>query len=188
VKRQSKGIRKSSRHRRSKSKSNGSNITTIEQFYALPERDQEIVLLLPKGVSLMKENDISASAAARALWIPPREFISRARSALRTLKNGRYVAKRNDHLFRPVIVVSKSRGPIEVATTDSREASIAGKHSSAVERYLETGDDSALRRLPRNYIIDAQGNRIELLTDTDELDRLGSAGELSFESLYLRSR
>jgi hypothetical protein len=27
-----------------------------------------------------------------------------------------------------------------------------------------------------------------LLTDLDELDRLGSEGELSFESLYKRSR
>jgi len=87
-----------------------------------------------------------------------------------------------------VIVVSESKGPIEVATNDSREASIAGKHSAAVQRYLETGDDSALRRLPRNYVIDAEGNRVALLTDLDELDRLGSAGELSFESLYPRSR
>jgi hypothetical protein len=86
-----------------------------------------------------------------------------------------------------VIVVSEN-GPVEVATRNFREASIAGKHSSAVERYIYTGDDSALRRLPRNYIIDAQGKRIELLTDLDELDRLGSEGELSFESLYKRSR
>jgi hypothetical protein len=97
------------------------------------------------------------------------------------------VPKRNDHLFRPVIVVSHE-GPVEVATNNFREASIAGKHSAAVQRYLETGDDSALRQLPRNFIIDAQGNRVELLTDLDELDRLGSEGELSFESLYVRSR
>ena len=187
MKRRSKGIRKNSRRRRSKPKSNAWIITTIEEFYDLPERDQEILLLLPKAVSLMKENDISASAAARAAWIPPRDFISRARSALRKIKNGRYVAKSNDDLFRPVIVVS-NKGPVEVATRNFREASKAGQHSAAVQRYLETGDDSALLRFKGKYIIDAQGNRIELLTDTDELDRLGSAGELSFESLYLRGR
>lgn len=188
MKRRSKGILKRSRRRRSKPKSNPSNkITTIEQFYALPERDQELLLLLPKPVSLMKENDISASAAARASWIPPRDFISRARSALRKLKNGRYVAKSDDHLFRPVIVVS-SNGPVEVATRSFREASKAGQHSSAVQRYLETGDDSALRPFKGKHITDAQGNRVPLLTDTDELDELGSVGELSFESLYLRSR
>jgi hypothetical protein len=58
-----------------------------------------------------------------------------------------------------------------------------------VERYLgEMGDDSALRRLPRNYIVDAEGNHVALLTDVDELDRLGNRGELSFESLYVRGR
>jgi hypothetical protein len=91
-------------------------------------------------------------------------------------------------LLRVVIVVSESKGPVEIATRGSREASKAGKHSAAVHRYLETGDDSALRRFQRQFIIDAQGNRISLLTDEDELDRLGSAGELSFESLYARSR
>jgi len=159
----------------------------MEQFLALPERDQEIILALPKAVSLMREKDISASAAARALWIPPRVFIDRGRSALRRLKNGQYVARSNDHLFRPVIVISNN-GPVEVATRNFREASLAGQHSSAVERYLETGDDSALRRLPRNYIIDAEGNRVTLLTDLDELDRLGNRGELSFETLYVRGR
>jgi hypothetical protein len=89
-------------------------------------------------------------------------------------------------LVRVVIVVSETKGPVEVATRDSREASKAGQHSSAVQRYLETGDDSALRRLQGQRIIDAQGNGVALLTDTDELDRLGSAGELSFESLYAR--
>ena len=69
-----------------------------------------------------------------------------------------------------------------------REASKAGKHSAAVQRYLETGDDRALRRFKGKYVVDAEGNRVPLLTDTDELDRLGSAGELSFESLYVRSR
>ncbi len=187
VKRQSKGIRKSSRRRRSKPKTNDWNITTIEEFLSLPEGDQEIILAMPGAVSLMKSDDLSASAAARSSWIPPRVFIGRGRSALRKLKNGRYLPKSNDHLFRPVTVVSED-GPVEVATRNFREASKAGKHSSAVERYLETGDDSALRQFRGKYIIDAQGNRVALLTDTDELDRLGSAGELSFESLYSRSR
>jgi hypothetical protein len=187
VKGQSKGVRKSSRRSRPKPKTNDWNITAIEQFFALPERDQEFILAMPGAVSLMKSDDISASAAARASGIPPRVFMDRGRPALRKLKNGRYVAKRNDNLFRPVIVVSEN-GPVEVATRSFREASKAGKHSSAVERYLETGDDSALRQFRGKYVIDAQGDRVALLTDTDELDRQGSAGELSFESLYARSR
>jgi hypothetical protein len=187
VKRRSKGIRKSSRHRRSKRRNNAWNITTIEQFFALPQSAQDMVLALPDALLLMREKDLSASAAARAAGISRSLLIHRGRSALKKLKNGRYAAKRNDHLFRPVIVVS-NEGPVEVATRNLREASRAGKHSSAVERYLYTGDDSALRRLEGQHIIDAEGNRVALLTNTDELDRLGSAGELSFESLYARSR
>jgi len=159
----------------------------MEQFLALPERRQDIILALPEAVSLMKTNHITARAASRAVGISQTTFTDMARSALQKLSSGRYKPKPDDDLFRPVIVVS-DKGLVEVATPSFREASIAGKHSAAVQRYLETGDDSGLRRLPRNYIIDAQGNRVELLTDLDDLDRLGSAGELSFESLYPRSR
>jgi hypothetical protein len=188
VKRQSKGIRKSSRRRRPKPRTNDWNITAIEQFFALRERGQEIQIAVANGVSLMRSDNLSASAAARATGISPSTLIRRGGSALQKLENGRYAANRYDDLVRVVIVVSESKGPMEVATSDSREASRAGKHSAAVQRYLETGDDSALRRFQGQHIIDAQGNRVALLTDPDELDRLGSAGELSFESLYARSR
>ena len=52
---------------------------------------------------------------------------------------------------------------------------------------METGDNSALARFKNKYLVDAQGKRIALMTDLDDLDRLGSAGELSFESLYARN-
>jgi hypothetical protein len=185
VKRRSKGIRKSKRQ--SKPKSNSWTMTAMKQFFALPDRDQDISLAFPEAFSLMREKHFSASAAAHAAGISLSQLIRGGRSGLQKLKNGRYVAKPNDHLFRPVIVVS-SNGPVEIATRNFREASLAGQHSSAVERYLETGDDSALRRLPRNYIVDAEGNRVALLTDLDELDRLGNRGELSFETLYVRGR
>jgi hypothetical protein len=188
MKRRSKGIRKSSRHRRSKPRGNAANITTVDQFFALRERAREIQIAVANSVSLMRSDNLSASAAARATGIAPSTLIRRSGSALQKLENGRYATNPHDDLVRVVIVVSESNGPIEVATSDSREASKAGKHSAAVQRYLETGDDSALRRFEGKHIIDAQGNRVALLTDLDDLDRLGSAGELSFESLYARSR
>ena len=43
MKGRSKGIRKSSRRRRSKPRSNAWNITTIEQFFALPQRAQDML-------------------------------------------------------------------------------------------------------------------------------------------------
>lgn len=185
VKRRSKGIRKSKRQ--SKPRSNRWAITTMEQFFALSERDQDVLLAFPEALSLMREKHLSASAAARVAGISRSLLISEGRSGLKKLKNGRYVPKPNDHLFRPVVVLSDN-GPVEVGTRNFPESSLAGKHSSAVERYLETGDDSALRQFKGKYITDAQGNRVALLTDLDELDRLGNRGELSFETLYVRGR
>lgn len=188
MKRRSKGMHKGSRRSRPKPRRNARTITTTEQFFALPDRAQEIQIAVANAVSMTRSDNISPSAAARATGISPSTLIRRAGPALLKLDNGRYIANPFDDLFRVVIVVSKSKGPIEVATNDSREASKAGKHSAAVHRYLETGDSSALGPFLGRHIIDAQGNRVELLTDLDELDRLGSAGELSFESLYARSR
>lgn len=188
MKRRSKGIRKSSRHRRSKPRSSVWNTSTVEQFFALPERTRDILIGVANAVTLMRSKNASAYGAARAVAISPSTLIRRGGSALQKLENGRYVVQPYDDLLRVVIVVSENKGPVEVATRDSRQASKAGKHSSAVHRYLETGDDSALRRFEGQYIIDAQGNRVPLLTDLDELDRLGSAGELSFEDQYVRGR
>jgi len=188
VRRRSKGIRKSSRHHRSKLTSNARTMTMPEQFFAQSKHAQEIQIAIPNALSLMRSDGLSASAAANVVGIPRSTLIRRAGQALEKRKNGRYAARPYDDLFRVVIVISETKGPIEIATNDSREASKAGKHSAAVHRYLETGDDSALRRFEGEHIIDAEGNRVALLTDTDDLDRLGSAGELSFESLYARSR
>ena len=162
--------------------------TTIDAFFALSERAQEIQIAVANAVSLMRSDSLSASSAAQVTGISPGVLKRRGHSALQKLHNGRFAAKPHDDLVRVVIVVSESKGPTEVVTSDSREASKAGKHSAAVQRYLETGDDSALRRFQGQHVIDAQGNRVALLTDTDELGRLGSAGELSSESLYARSR
>ena len=96
------------------------------------------------------------------------------------------MAKAYDHLLRVVRVVSNG-GLREVGTRDSRQASKAGKHSATVHRYLERGDDSALLLFEGTYVIDLNGERIPLLTDLEELDELGGAGVISFETIYARS-
>jgi predicted oxidoreductase len=61
------------------------------------------------------------------------------------------------------------------------------EHWNAVHRYLQTGDVAGLRKFRKKRVIDADGKRVALLTDTAEIERYGSAGVLSFESLYARS-
>jgi hypothetical protein len=49
------------------------------------------------------------------------------------------------------------------------------------------GDYAALSEFKGKSIRDLAGIKIPLVTDREELARLGSAGVLSFESLYARS-
>jgi hypothetical protein len=84
-------------------------------------------------------------------------------------------------------MIPSSAGPREIAIRNSRQASLLGEYWSAVQKYLETGDSSAVEKFQYKHITDASGKKVPLLTDLAELDRLGSAGVLSFESLYARS-
>ena len=104
------------------------------------------------------------------------------RPALRK-KNGRYVATKTDRRLR-VIAILTDKGKKEVATRDSRQASLIGSHWAAVQKYLQTGDDSALLEFKKTRVIDASGKHHRLLTDLKELLRQASAGVLSFESMY----
>jgi hypothetical protein len=160
---------------------------TVEQFFAMPESNRETLIGVASAISKMRADGVSLTKSSRQFGVNPRTVKRLAGSALRKRNNGRYAAKANDRIFRVVIAVTRDKGPVEIATKDSRQASKAGKHSAAVQRYLETGDNSALAKFKGKYIVDANGKRAALMTDLDDLDRLGSAGELSFESLYARN-
>jgi hypothetical protein len=186
MKRRSKSTQMNTKRRRSRTQKRVI-IRTVEEFFALPERTRETLIGVASAASTMRSTGGSLSKTATECGVSRRTVISLGGSALRKLNNGRYAVRSHDRLLRVVMVISKRKGLVEIATRDSRQASKAGKHSAAVQRYLETGDDSALAQFKGKHIVDAAGKRVALLTDLDELDRLGSAGVLSFESLYARS-
>jgi hypothetical protein len=95
--------------------------------------------------------------------------------------------QRHDTKLR-VMLVPATRGLTEVRTRDSREATKIGRYWNDLRPFLETGDDSELLKYRDQFIVDADGKRVPLLTDLDELERLGSVGALSFESIYARAR
>jgi hypothetical protein len=156
-----------------------------EQYFALPAVSQEQWNRVAHVIQKMRREGVSVTQAAKDFAIDRKEVMELAGSSLRKRKNGRYVAKSFDRLLR-VLVVPSSDGQKEVAVRDSRTASKIAGYSEAVHRFLQTGDDSKLRTYSRLRIKDAAGNPIKLLTDKQELMRLGSAGVLSFESLYAR--
>jgi hypothetical protein len=108
-----------------------------------------------------------------------------AKPALRKLSNGRWAVKKSDRLLR-VLPLPSHEGLIDTAVADSRQATVIGKYWNAVDLYLRTGDASSIQDFQGIEIVDPDGKRHPLMTDTRELDRLGSAGNLSFETLYAR--
>jgi hypothetical protein len=132
----------------------------------------------------MRRESLPLKKAAKAEQIDPKTVLHYVGSALR--RSGRdYWATPYDRLSRSMYAVT-SRGIRPITLSDSREASLLGEYWTAVQGYLQTGDDSALRSFRRALITDANGRQIRLLTNLNELDRLGNAGVLSFESLYAR--
>ena len=159
---------------------------TSKEYFARPDAFQDRWNRVAHVISTMRTEGVSLSRAARQFEIDRRHVVKLAKSALRKRKSGRYAAKSSDKLLR-ILAVPTAHGVQELATRDSRQASVLGRYWSAVQRYLQTGDDSALRHFKGQSIIDESHQKRFLITDLGELDRLGSAGVFSFESLYARS-
>ena len=179
--------RKSRKQRRSSRASSSKQLApqTAKEYFAKPERFQDRWTRVTHVISRMRTDGVSLRQASREFGVDPRTVLRLGGSALRKRTNGRYAAKLRDRLLR-VLVVPTHEGLREVAVRDSRQASQLAEYWAAVQLYLETGDASAVRRFRGKHITDETGKRIPLLTDLQELDRLGNAGVLSFESLYAR--
>jgi hypothetical protein len=161
-------------------------LRTGAEFFAMSEKDRDTWTNVTHVLSKMRREKVSLLKASREYGIDPRTVTRLAKSALRKRANGTYAAKATDRLLR-VLVIPTEKGLQEVAVANSRDASLLGKYWDAVQDYLATGDASGLRELEGEQIKDANGIQIPLITDTEELDRLGSAGVLSFESLYAQA-
>jgi hypothetical protein len=187
MKRESKRTRRRPRTKRPSTRAKSQFVPprTVEVFFAMSKEDQDLWSNIVQAVTEVRAG-ASLRQASRKFGLDPRTVQRRAPSALRKLRSGRWVARTHDRLLR-VLVIPTRKGLREIGVRDSRQASLLGKFWTAVERYRDTGDASALREFRGKYIIDATGKRFRLLTDLRALDRLGSAGVLSFESLYAKA-
>jgi DNA-binding CsgD family transcriptional regulator len=159
---------------------------TVAEYLARAPRQRESMIKTAHVLTAMRTEGLSLRKAARELGVSPSTVQRYAGSALRKSSRGTYKARVSDGVLR-VLVIPTPSGLVEVAVRDSRTASIVGEYANAAQAFLQTGDDSELRTFRAQHIMDAEGNQVPLLTDTDELERLGSAGVLSFESLYARA-
>jgi hypothetical protein len=156
--------------------------STARQYFALSPKNQETWNSIGHVISKLRDG-MTLPKAAKEFGLSPKTAIALGRSALRKQKNGRYVAKKADRLLRVVNALT-TQGRIEIATRDSRQASLVGGHWAAVQKFLQTGDYSALLRFNKKQIVDARRKRFVLLTDTKEIERRASAGVFTFESMY----
>ncbi len=158
---------------------------SLQEFDALASRSQDAWNLTAHVISEMRSHDTPLYAAADKFDIDPRTVKRLAGSGLRRRPNGRYAAKASDQLIR-VVRFPERGGLREIVTRGSRETTRLSKYYEAVDLFLDTGDASALAQFKGQAITTAQGERLPFLTDLDDLERLGAAGVLSFESLYAR--
>jgi hypothetical protein len=157
--------------------------TTARQYFARSKQFQETWDSVGQVISKIRSGRISLRKASKEIGVDPSKVLKLGRSALRKQKSGKYAAKKADRLLR-ILSILTPEGRREIAVRDSHQASLLGRYWAAVQRYLQTGDDSALRKFKGKKITDASGKRHPLITDLSQLDALGSAGVLSFESLY----
>lgn len=151
-----------------------------------PKRRQESQLKSARVLTTMRTENASLSRASREEGVSPATVLRHAKSALRKTAQGRYKARKSDRLLR-LLVIPTPEGLAEIATLNSRAATTVGEYWNVVNAFLETGEDTDLARFHGVSIVDANGNAVPLLTDPTELERLGSAGILSFQSIYARA-
>lgn len=85
-----------------------------------------------------------------------------------------------------VVYAPDSRhGLIEITVSSRAERRVLSLYWNAVLRFLDTGDDGPLADFIGEDILTDDGTLVPLITNLDELERLGFAGALSFESLYV---
>jgi hypothetical protein len=159
---------------------------TAEELFALPDEQLDKYQRVTHAITRMRTDHLSRSRVSRLYGVSPQEMQRLGGTALRKQKNGRYAAKRRDKLLRVLMIVGQ-RDLGEIVVNDSDQATQIAKHSNAVSLYLRTGDAGPLREFEGQYALDAEGNQVPFLTDLKELDRRGSAGNLSFETLYARA-
>lgn len=134
----------------------------------------------------MRSQGLSLKQASKDAGVSPRTVASWGGRTIKKGENGRYSVSKRDSLLR-VVQVPTSQGIQEISLRNSRHASTLAQYWAAVQKYTKTGDSSEIEKFRGKRIKDANGVEVPLITDLKELNRLGSAGALSFESMYARS-
>lgn len=118
---------------------------SIEHYNAMSEKHQQLWDDIGQITTEMRLG-ASLNRASRKFRRDPRTVRRLGKTAFRKLRNRRWAAKRTDRLLR-VLQRLTPEGIVEVALSDSRQATVLGKYWNAVELYRDTGDAARCRSL-----------------------------------------
>jgi len=136
-----------------------------------------------EALSLMRRRKLSLTEAAREVEIGRKAVEKWVGKAL-TKRRGRVVPRPFDRIPRTIRFLDEF-GVIEVEVRDSRTATRVAQWWAAVDRYLKTGDESALKPFRRKSF-SSHGVVFVFITDLELLGRLALVGQVTFENLYAR--
>ena len=155
-------------------------------FQGKSQAFQEKLTRVANTVSKMRTEKLSLAQASKEFHVSPTTVVRWGRSGLKKAASGRFAAKKSDRIPRLMVVLTAG-GKQEIVVQDSKQATILGEHWNTVGKYVREGDTKGLLKLGDKHVVDADGVKHLLLTNTSELNRQAGAGNLSFESIYGRA-
>ena len=137
-----------------------------------------------EALNLMRGKGRSLRRAATEAHTSPKTVLKYAGRALARTEAKRYRAKPSDRLTRTLQFLTP-KGKTAITVRGSRLASRIARYWAAVDKYLTTGDAAALAPF-RGKSVTVGRQSHAFVTDRRVLERLGYAGEVSFEDLYAK--
>ena len=137
------------------------------------------------ALHLMRTSGRSLRAAAAESHTTPLTVLKYVGASVDRGASGRYRAAASDRLTRRLQFLTPA-GKIAITVRGSRGASHVAAYWAAVDRYLKTGDTEQLQPF-RGASLRVGKTTYPFVTDPRILERLGHAGEVSFEDLYVNA-
>lgn len=129
------------------------------------------------AIAVTRREGIGLSEAARQQGISPQAVAFWSGTTVEHA-GGTWRVANADRLYRSMFVYSDGQKML-IDVRGSRVASNVGRYHAAVGHYLNTGDDSRLRRLNGVKVAG-----VELETDPDVIDQIARRGVIEFDSIY----
>ena len=128
-------VQKRKVNRRSRAKGHVSPPRTAKQFFAMSKQAQGEWTKATKVVSEARATGFSPRKVSKQFGISFESVLRLVGRAFRKQRNGRYAPRPTDKLLRVLIIPTKN-GLREIATCNSRQASLASHYWIALNRYL----------------------------------------------------